>query len=193
LVRQRLLSSSEGDSDSAAEGEFLDADEVGAEEIGGELPREEEEEEEDVFGGLPRQKVMYEGREYDYVFDVSTSPDAPPLKLPYNRRRTLCSSSFMSCRDRLVTKAVGAADRCRESVSSGDRVPAEAQASARRVPPAEGGLLHHGADSGTEPPDAVQDPRLAAVVALSLHSCRTFAAGSRVALDGAERTRTGGG
>lgn len=40
----------------------------------------------DVMGaaGGKRDK-MYEGREYDYVFSVDLSDDAPKLKLPYNR------------------------------------------------------------------------------------------------------------
>ena len=29
-------------------------------------------------------KQLYEGREYDYVFDVDVQEGAPPLKLPYN-------------------------------------------------------------------------------------------------------------
>jgi phospholipase A-2-activating protein len=31
-----------------------------------------------------RQKQLYEGKEYDYVFDVDIKDGAPPLKLPYN-------------------------------------------------------------------------------------------------------------
>lgn len=30
-------------------------------------------------------KTLYEGKEYDYVFSVDISDNAPPLKLPYNR------------------------------------------------------------------------------------------------------------
>lgn len=29
-------------------------------------------------------KQLYEGKEYDYVFDVDVSEGVPPLKLPYN-------------------------------------------------------------------------------------------------------------
>ena len=29
-------------------------------------------------------KQLYEGKEYDYVFDVDIQDGAPPLKLPYN-------------------------------------------------------------------------------------------------------------
>ena len=29
-------------------------------------------------------KQLYEGKEYDYVFDVDVQEGAPPLKLPYN-------------------------------------------------------------------------------------------------------------
>ena len=29
-------------------------------------------------------KQLYEGKEYDYVFDVDVSEGMPPLKLPYN-------------------------------------------------------------------------------------------------------------
>jgi phospholipase A-2-activating protein len=29
-------------------------------------------------------KQLYEGKEYDYVFDVDIQEGAPPLKLPYN-------------------------------------------------------------------------------------------------------------
>lgn len=29
-------------------------------------------------------KKLYEGEEYDYVFDVDVTEDAPPIKLPYN-------------------------------------------------------------------------------------------------------------
>ncbi|RWS17113.1 phospholipase A-2-activating protein-like protein [Dinothrombium tinctorium] len=32
----------------------------------------------------PSQKVLYEGKEYDYVFDVDIQEGVPPLKLPYN-------------------------------------------------------------------------------------------------------------
>lgn len=30
-------------------------------------------------------KVLFEGREYDYVFSVDISDSAPPLKLPFNK------------------------------------------------------------------------------------------------------------
>ena len=33
-------------------------------------------------------KQLYEGREYDYVFDVDVQEGAPPLKLPYNASGT---------------------------------------------------------------------------------------------------------
>lgn len=29
-------------------------------------------------------KQLYEGKEYDYVFDVDIQEGVPPLKLPYN-------------------------------------------------------------------------------------------------------------
>lgn len=29
-------------------------------------------------------KQLYQGREYDYVFDVDVQEGVPPLKLPYN-------------------------------------------------------------------------------------------------------------
>ena len=29
-------------------------------------------------------KQLYQGKEYDYVFDVDIQDNAPPLKLPYN-------------------------------------------------------------------------------------------------------------
>lgn len=29
-------------------------------------------------------KQLYEGKEYDYVFDVDVSEGMPPLKLPFN-------------------------------------------------------------------------------------------------------------
>ena len=29
-------------------------------------------------------KQLYQGKEYDYVFDVDVQEGAPPLKLPYN-------------------------------------------------------------------------------------------------------------
>ncbi|KOS15096.1 phospholipase a-2-activating protein [Malassezia pachydermatis] len=32
----------------------------------------------------PSQKTVYEGKEYDYVFDVDIADGVPPLKLPYN-------------------------------------------------------------------------------------------------------------
>ena len=32
-------------------------------------------------------KQVYEGKEYDYVFDVDIKDGAPPLKLPYNVTR----------------------------------------------------------------------------------------------------------
>jgi phospholipase A-2-activating protein len=33
-------------------------------------------------------KQLYEGKEYDYVFDVDIKDGAPPLKLPYNANGT---------------------------------------------------------------------------------------------------------
>ncbi|XP_055636226.1 phospholipase A-2-activating protein-like [Toxorhynchites rutilus septentrionalis] len=40
----------------------------------------------DVMGAIGGEKdKMYEGREYDFVFNVNLSDDAPNLKLPYNR------------------------------------------------------------------------------------------------------------
>ncbi|CAO1638039.1 unnamed protein product [Parajaminaea phylloscopi] len=39
----------------------------------------------EVVGGVGSgQKKLFEGKEYDYVFDVDIADDAPPLKLPYN-------------------------------------------------------------------------------------------------------------
>ncbi|KAK0531494.1 hypothetical protein OC834_002936 [Tilletia horrida] len=39
----------------------------------------------EVVGGVGSgQKKLYEGREYDYVFDVDIQDGVPPLKLPYN-------------------------------------------------------------------------------------------------------------
>lgn len=32
----------------------------------------------------PGRKQLFEGKEYDYVFDVDITDGAPPLKLPYN-------------------------------------------------------------------------------------------------------------
>lgn len=32
----------------------------------------------------PGHKSLYEGKEYDYVFDVDIKDGVPPLKLPYN-------------------------------------------------------------------------------------------------------------
>lgn len=34
--------------------------------------------------GSPGGKVMYEGKEYDFVFNVDIDDNAKPLKLPYN-------------------------------------------------------------------------------------------------------------
>jgi phospholipase A-2-activating protein len=42
-------------------------------------------------------KQLYEGKEYDYVFDVDIKDGAPPLKLPYNAngtRRIVLSDIF---------------------------------------------------------------------------------------------------
>ncbi len=40
----------------------------------------------DVLGGVAQgQKQLYQGKEYDFVFDVDVAENAPPLKLPYNR------------------------------------------------------------------------------------------------------------
>lgn len=33
-------------------------------------------------------KQLYEGKEYDYVFDVDIQDGVPPLKLPYNANGT---------------------------------------------------------------------------------------------------------
>lgn len=37
-------------------------------------------------------KQLYEGKEYDYVFDVDVSEGMPALKLPYNVSGKLCRS-----------------------------------------------------------------------------------------------------
>ena len=42
-------------------------------------------------------KQLYEGREYDYVFDVDVQEGAPPLKLPYNASGTHTSMIGESC------------------------------------------------------------------------------------------------
>lgn len=42
----------------------------------------------------PRRKQIYEGKEYDYVFDVDFQEGAPPLKLPYNA----CENPFEAAR-----------------------------------------------------------------------------------------------
>jgi phospholipase A-2-activating protein len=34
-------------------------------------------------------KQLYNGQEYDYVFDVDVQEGAPPLKLPYNVNGTV--------------------------------------------------------------------------------------------------------
>lgn len=40
-------------------------------------------------------KQLYEGKEYDYVFDVDVSEGQPALKLPYNVNRELPSLRFI--------------------------------------------------------------------------------------------------
>jgi phospholipase A-2-activating protein len=44
-------------------------------------------------------KQLYEGKEYDYVFDVDIKDGAPPLKLPYNANgeSTLQLPAYRSC------------------------------------------------------------------------------------------------
>lgn len=37
-----------------------------------------------VVGGASGNKTLYEGKEYDYVFDVDIQEGKPPLKLPFN-------------------------------------------------------------------------------------------------------------
>jgi hypothetical protein len=37
-------------------------------------------------------KQLYEGKEYDYVFDVDIQEGVPPLKLPYNASGMSCAS-----------------------------------------------------------------------------------------------------
>jgi hypothetical protein len=41
-------------------------------------------------------KQLYEGKEYDYVFDVDVSEGMPPLKLPFNVTRMLTHSFLTS-------------------------------------------------------------------------------------------------
>lgn len=37
-----------------------------------------------VEGDSSGKKQQYQGKKYDYVFDVDVQEGAPPLKLPYN-------------------------------------------------------------------------------------------------------------
>jgi hypothetical protein len=41
-------------------------------------------------------KQIYEGKEYDYVFDVDVQEGVPPLKLPYNASGESATSSHAS-------------------------------------------------------------------------------------------------
>jgi hypothetical protein len=41
-------------------------------------------------------KQIYEGKEYDYVFDVDVQEGVPPLKLPYNASGELATSCHAS-------------------------------------------------------------------------------------------------
>lgn len=48
-------------------------------------------------------KQLYEGQEYDYVFDVDVSEGMPPLKLPYNISGKLVDAPIVTrsvCRER---------------------------------------------------------------------------------------------
>jgi hypothetical protein len=48
-------------------------------------------------------KQLYEGQEYDYVFDVDVSEGMPPLKLPYNISGKLIAQHVVTrrvCRER---------------------------------------------------------------------------------------------
>jgi hypothetical protein len=40
-------------------------------------------------------KQLYEGKEYDYVFDVDVAEGVPPLKLPYNISGKLSISPYL--------------------------------------------------------------------------------------------------
>jgi hypothetical protein len=44
-------------------------------------------------------KQLYEGQEYDYVFDVDVSEGMPPLKLPYNISGELTDAEMVAGRD----------------------------------------------------------------------------------------------
>lgn len=39
-------------------------------------------------------KQLYQGKEYDYVFDVDVQDGVPPLKLPYNANGLLTPIPF---------------------------------------------------------------------------------------------------
>ena len=39
-------------------------------------------------------KQLYQGKEYDYVFDVDVQDGVPPLKLPFNANGSSTSSMF---------------------------------------------------------------------------------------------------
>ena len=39
-------------------------------------------------------KQLYEGKEYDYVFDVDIQDGVPPLKLPYNATGTSAAVAY---------------------------------------------------------------------------------------------------
>jgi len=40
-----------------------------------------------------REKMVHEGKEYDYVFQIDASDDSPPIPLPYNLEGKLSSFS----------------------------------------------------------------------------------------------------
>lgn len=42
-------------------------------------------------------KQLYQGKEYDYVFDVDVQEGAPPLKLPYNANGSSAISLDIPC------------------------------------------------------------------------------------------------
>lgn len=67
-------------------------------------------------------KQLYNGKEYDYVFDVDVQEGAPPLKLPYNANGAVLSWIMLA-------RPTNAERTSREPLQCRTKVPTEQRAS----------------------------------------------------------------
>ncbi|PWN27737.1 PFU-domain-containing protein [Jaminaea rosea] len=144
----------------------------------------------EVVGGVGSgTKKLYEGKEYDYVFDVDIADDAPPLKLPYN----LSENAYMAAQRFLernelpmsyLEQVVGFIDKNTEGQTLGVGQDTSTyvdpySGTGRYIPPPAGGA---GGSNGAAQPGAAAATKALAI--LPVREAQSFKQANLPALEG---------